>query len=29
MNLIEQMFKLQNELNNNTNGQMWVYGFTK
>lgn len=29
MNLIEQMFKLQNELNNNTNGQMWVDGFTK
>ena len=23
------MFKLQNELNNNTNGQMWVDGFTK
>jgi dimeric dUTPase (all-alpha-NTP-PPase superfamily) len=29
MNLIEQMFKLQNELNNNTNGQMWVDGLTK
>ena len=29
MNLIEQMFKLQNELNNNTNGEMWVDGLTK
>jgi dimeric dUTPase (all-alpha-NTP-PPase superfamily) len=29
MNLIEQMFKLQNELNNNTNGQMWIDGLTK
>ncbi|HIF88218.1 MAG TPA: dUTPase [Candidatus Thioglobus sp.] len=29
MNLIEQMFKLQNELNNHTNGEMWVDGLTK
>ncbi len=29
MNLIEQMFTLQNELNNHTNGEMWVGGLTK
>ena len=29
MILIEQMFKLQNELNNHTNGEMWVDGLTK
>ena len=29
MTLIEQMFKLQNELNNHTNGEMWVEGLTK
>ena len=29
MNLIEQMFTLQNELNNHTNGEMWVDGLTK
>jgi len=29
MGLIEQMFKLQNELNVHTNGQMWVDGLTK
>ena len=29
MNLIEQMFKLQNELNNHTNGEMWADGLTK
>ncbi|MGE4570209.1 MAG: dUTP diphosphatase [Gammaproteobacteria bacterium] len=29
MILIEQMFKLQNELNNHTNGEMWVEGLTK
>jgi len=29
MILIEQMFKLQNELNNHTNGEMWIDGLTK
>ena len=29
MNLIEQMFSLQNELNNHTNGEIWVDGITK
>ena len=29
MNLIEQMFTLQSELNNHTNGEMWVNGLTK
>ena len=29
MGLIEQMFKLQNEFNVHTNGQMWVDGLTK
>jgi dimeric dUTPase (all-alpha-NTP-PPase superfamily) len=29
MNLIEQMFTLQNELNNHTNGATWVNGLTK
>jgi dimeric dUTPase (all-alpha-NTP-PPase superfamily) len=29
MNLIEKMFALQNELNNHTNGEMWIDGITK
>ena len=29
MNLVEQMFSLQNELNNQTNGEIWVDGITK
>ncbi len=29
MSFIDQMFALQNELNNHTNGKMWVDGFTK
>jgi len=29
MNAIEQMFKLQNKLNNDTNGDIWINGQTK
>lgn len=29
MHLIKQMFSLQNELNNNTNGDIWIAGKTK
>ena len=29
MNYIEQMFDLQRQLNNHTNGVMWVDGITK